>query len=133
MEIQKFRKHIVPECILNPFGELTFNPVDPRGPMTGPRFHGFVEFVGDGFPTDDNDVPHCMQVVALVVKLRGPIPPMNPVFWLLAREKPTNDWREDQNHAHHDFVGVHASAALKVGFMPSDESPSATTIRLWRS
>ena len=111
MEVEKLGECIAAKGILHPLGELTLDAVHPVRPVAGSGFHRFVEFVRDGFPSNDDDVAHGVKVVALVVEFFRPFPPVDTVFGLRAGEEPTNDGREDQNHAHHDFVGVHGLAA----------------------
>ena len=111
VEVEKLREHIASKDILEPFGELAFNAVHPFRPVTGSHFHRFVQFVGDGLPSNDDDVAHGVQVVALLMKFRCPLAPRRAMLFLRASEKPANNRRQDQNHAHHDFIRVHGSAA----------------------
>jgi len=51
---------------------------------------------------------------------------------LMAGKKPTNDRCQDQNHPHHDFIGVHGREAGHIGFMRSGTmvSPRADSATL---
>ena len=82
MKVEKFGQRIVAEHILDPFGEFTLQPVHPVGPVPGPCFHRLVESVGDGLPTNDDDVAHGMKVIPLLVKFLSPRAPWDPVFFL---------------------------------------------------
>lgn len=75
--------------------------------MTCSQLHGFVEFIGDRFPTNNDYVAHCVEIVSLVVELFSPFPPRSAMFSLLASKVPTDDGGEDQYHAHHDIVWLH--------------------------
>ena len=111
VEVEKFCQHVVSKGVLHPFRERPFNTVNPCGPVTRSRLHGFVEFVRNGLPTYDDNVSHGMEVIPLVVEFFRPRAPRNPKFFLFAREVPANDWREDHDHAHHDFIRVHGFGA----------------------
>ena len=92
VKIEKFGQRIVAKRILHPLGEFTFNAVHPIGPVPGSTFHGFVEFVRDGFPANDDDVANGVEVIPFVVKLLRPLPHRNAMAGLTAGEKPTDDW-----------------------------------------
>ena len=111
MEIEKLRQCVAAKRVLNPLGEFTLNAVHPIGPVPRSSFHRFVELVRDGFPANDNDVAHGVKVVTLVVEFFRPLSPVDSVLGLGAGEEPANNGREDQNHAHHDFIGVHGLAS----------------------
>ena len=111
MEVQKLRQSIVSKNILDPFGKFTFNTVDPIRPMASARFHWFVEFVGNGFPSNDDDVSHSVEVIPLGVEFFSPLPPWYTLTWLMAGKEPANNWSQDQYHAHHDIVRVHGLAS----------------------
>ena len=119
VEIEEFRQEVVSKHILEPLCEFPFYAVDPRRPVPRLGFHGFVQFVRDGFPADDDDVAHRVEVVPFVVDFLGPRAPGNPVFRLPPGEEPTDDWREDHDHAHHDLIGVHGTLAMNRRFMHS--------------
>ncbi len=114
MEVQKLGQSIVSEHVLNPLGEITFEGVNPIGPMAGSNFHRFVESVGDGFPAYDDDITQGMQIVALFVNFFGPGAPWDTIFPLGTGEEPTDDGRKEQNHAHHDAIGFHDSGAASM-------------------
>lgn len=111
MEVQKLRQSIVSKGILDPFGEFAFNTVNPIRPMASSGFHWFVEFVRDGFPSNDDDVSHGVEVIPLGVELFSPLSPRYSFTWLMAGKEPANNWSQEQNHAHHDFVRVHVLAS----------------------
>lgn len=111
MEVQKLRQGIVSKGILNPFGEVPFDAVDPIRPMASARFHWFVEFVRNGFPPNDDDVSHGVKVISLGVEFFSPLPPRYALTWLMAGKEPANNWSQDQYHAHHDIVRVHGLAS----------------------
>ena len=111
MEIEKLRQCVAAKHVLNPLGEFTLNAVHPIGPVPRSGFHRFVELVRDGFPANDDDVAHGVKVVSLVVEFFCPLSPMDSMLGLSSGEEPANNGREDQNHAHHDFVRVHDLAA----------------------
>ena len=82
--------------------------------MPRSTFHRLVQFVRDGFPTDDDNVAHGVQVVPLVMEFLSPGTPWYSVFLLSTGEEPTDDGRQEQNHAHHDVIGFHGSGAENV-------------------
>ena len=67
MEIQKSSEGVIEEELLDVIGEITFECIDSFGPMSSLEFDWFIQFVSYGFPFDNDNVSHCMQVIALVM------------------------------------------------------------------
>jgi hypothetical protein len=60
--------------------------------MASAHFHRFVELIRDGFPSDDDDVPHGVEIIPLGVEFFSPLPPWYAFTWLMARKEPANNW-----------------------------------------
>ena len=55
-----------------------------------------------------------MQVIPLLVNGLQPLPIFDTRFLIMERENGAYDWRQEQNHAHHDRPWTHALAQLAV-------------------
>ena len=74
----------------------------------------FIQSIGEILPADDDNVSHRMQVIPLLVNGLQPLSIFDTRFLVMERENGAYDWRQEQNHAHHDRPWTHALAQLAV-------------------
>ena len=84
------------------------------GPMAYTFLDRFIESIGQILPADNHDVSHRMQVIPLLVNGLQPLPIFDTRFLVMERKNGAYDWRQEQNHAHHDRPWTHALAQLAV-------------------
>lgn len=82
--------------------------------MTNTLLDGFIESIGEIFPSNNDDVTHRMQVISLLVNGFQPLSVFDTRFLVMKGENGTYNWSQEQNHAHHDSPWTHALAQLAV-------------------
>lgn len=99
--------------------KVTFDAVDPFGPVTSFHFDRLIEVISHRLPSNDDDVAHGVEIETLVVNDFSPFAHWCSHFLIVKGEEPTYDWCEHQDEPHHDSIGVHVWGAslLVLGIM----------------
>lgn len=74
----------------------------------------FIQSIGEILPADDDNVSHRVQVIPLLVNGLQPLPIFDTRILVMKGENGTNNWSQEQYHAHHDGPWTHALPQLAV-------------------
>ena len=107
MEVQEGGKCLIMEKILDVECQVTFDAVDPFGPVASLHFDWLIEVISHRFPSNNDDVAHSVEIESLVVDDFSPFTDWSSHFLVVKGEEPTYDWRQYQDEPHHDSIGVH--------------------------
>ena len=83
MKVEKRCKSVVVEGILNPKYNIALKPMNSICPMADTFLDWFIQPICQILPPNDDDVSHCVQIIALLVDRFQPSPVLHSRFFVM--------------------------------------------------